>query len=46
MPGYRFLREASISDIAVIAEIFDNGMSEFDYRALQEAIDEIEDKEE
>jgi hypothetical protein len=37
-----FLRNASISDILLIAEIGKNGLSLLDYRALQEAVDEAE----
>ena len=37
-----FLREATISDILLIAEIGEKGLSLLDYKALQEAIDEAE----
>lgn len=37
-----FLNDASISDIQAVAEVFGHGMSQSDYTALHEAIEEIE----
>jgi hypothetical protein len=37
-----FLREGCIADYEVISEIFNGGMSDYEYQELQEALDEIE----
>jgi len=37
-----FLKNNYIADFEAISEIYNKGMSEADYEALQEAIDEIE----
>jgi len=39
-----FLRNNCIADYEVIAEIFGKGLSNDDYQALQEALDEIEEE--
>ena len=38
-----FLKQNCIADYEVISEIFDSGLSYFDYQELQAAIEEIEE---